>query len=523
MSLKISTRVHALSKPAPQVISLSLLDATTANFALTSAIWLFDASIQPYQDINLSEHLRKTLGATLNAYPQWTGQIKAITSTDGSVPDEAAHLPAHARRFGRIYTKFGYEQDPGVSFTTATCSSTLAELYPISSRHAVWELDKSDLNALVSQESIADPFHAHERNETGVLKPVMAIQLSELACGGFALAVKIAHPLADISALATFMKNWGAVSRAALLGDPEPVLKPVFDPSKLDRLAAGDIDSSQPSSEVLKQLDGLPLHRYDWWASAATCPWGMTIPEPFTEDVTPAGRIMPWTEWDVSAPVARSIIRFTHEQVDLLWKAANSGSMSGISRHDAIVAHVWSCITRARKTDDSGPVHCDLVYGVRSPLQLGSGFVGSPMFMINVEMAADVVGTEGGSHLHKVAGRIRETIRRIQPSDIAVHLHSIAYEKSPQRIWQAFLGRRHVMLTSWTRAGVYDVDFGLGLLRYVDDVMPSMDGIVVVKEGAGPGRCGNGGGGWTENGVDVDVRIGREDMERLLDDAMLLP
>lgn len=67
---------------------------------------------------------------------------------------------------------------------------------------------------------------------------------------------------------------------------------------------------------------------------------------------------------------------------------------------------------------------------------------------------------------------------------------------------------------------MYDVDFGLGPVRYVYGVVPNMDGLVVInkapkdEEMAGP---------WTHNGVDVDIHIQKHDMMRLFEGSALLP
>ena len=105
----------------------------------------------------------------------------------------------------------------------------------------------------------------------------------------------------------------------------------------------------------------------------------------------------------------------------------------------------------------------------------------------------------------------------------------MAYEKSPRRIWQTFLGRRHILVTTWARAGVYGIGFGLGeSIRYIDEVVPNMDGVIVIKappkkaqsdvsSGDGPMRS------WTDHGVDTSVHIRDQDMERLLKDPYLSP
>lgn len=142
---------------------------------------------------------------------------------------------------------------------------------------------------------------------------------------------------------------------------------------------------------------------------------------------------------------------------------------------------------------------------------------------------------------------IRNTITNITSSReiLPLHLYTLAYESSPQRIWQAFLGQRHILVTSWAKSGIYDLDFGFGhsLPRYVHGDLPVADGFVCVKEAPPPlppaGLAGSGEGpigikeeeknkekcraSWTENGVDVTVCLKREDMERLLNDSLLLP
>ncbi|EZF99874.1 hypothetical protein H113_00589 [Trichophyton rubrum MR1459] len=207
-----------------------------------------------------------------------------------------------------------------------------------------------------------------------------------------------------------------------------------------------------------------------------------------------------------------------------------------ISQHDAILAHVWSCINRARNLEeDSQPVHCDLVYGVRPAFKLDKSFLGSPMLMINVEMSsADVTAGSRPCNipaLQSIAQRIRQTIGEVsQPDLLAAHLHSVAYEESPQRIWQAFLGRRHILVTSWARAGLYEIDFGLRsspIIRYADSFIPDMDGTIVIKEAPPLKKEDTSDGSlpssWTANGVDISLRLRSEDMDRLLRDPMLFP
>ncbi|KAL6862459.1 hypothetical protein ACO1O0_002692 [Amphichorda felina] len=520
--------------------ALSLLDATTANFALTNAIWLFEPPNPETFNGTLTDHFRQSLRVALDAYPQWCGRLKSVTTVDGTVGDEAKHFPPHARRFGRVYVHYGISDEPGVEFITAKSSATLDTLYKVSrpADEPLWDREQSDLKEFVPSTAVVGSLDSNEPNEQGLRKPLMAVQVTELACGGVVLAAKSTHPLADISALVQFIKDWAKVSRATLSGDPEPTLRPVFDPGRLDSLAAGDINAEQPDEALIQQAEGLPLHRYDWWAPAPDAP-SVNPPNVFQgNDLAPAGKSMPWSEWDVRAPVSSYIVHLSRDQVESIWNKTTKGGSYKISRHDVVLGHIWSCIMRARNfQEDYGPVHCDLVYGLRPVFQLGEDFMGTPMIMLNVEMpGADLTvvpaaaGKDEAVSLQKIAQRVRETISKVgQPANLAAHLHSVAYEKSPQRIWQAFLGRRHILVTTWARAGIYDIDFGLGSnIRYADGIVPNMDGCVLIKEAPPTTKISSASGStvpssWTDNGVDITIHIGKEDMERLLKDPLLLP
>lgn len=532
-------RVFAATPASERLVALSLLDATTANFAFTSALWLLERPAGGLGDeFSLLRHLRSSLSATLDFYPWWCGRLKSVTSLDGTVEDETArHLPRHARRYGRVYAKYGVpNQDPGVEFIAATSSATLDHLYQTArpQETPLWDQTGLSLNSFGPSTNIAS---ALEENEpiAGTRRPLMAVQVTELACGGIAIAVKAAHPLADITSLVRFVKDWASLSRSALTAGTPKIEPIILDPELLDSKAAGDINADEADSTIIRRAESLPLHRYDWWASPGGPAWATKKPSVFQEDLAPAGRPIPWSEWDFAAPVSTYIVHFDRAQIDVLWKDAAKGAEGPngirISKHDAILAHIWSCIMRARQLEqDPDPVHCDLVLGVRPALKLGDAFMGSPIIMVNIEMAgsdvaARVSGPGSGGFESKIARRIRETLVQTgDPANLAAHLHSVAYEKSPQRLWQAFLGRRHILVTTWARAGIYDVDFGLGSgIRYADAVLPAMDGGVLIKEGPSSSAISSLAHSWTDNVVDVTVHLRTEDMERLVLDPQLLP
>ncbi|KZL81257.1 transferase family protein [Colletotrichum incanum] len=540
VEIKVTKTERVFPKTVPrheQAIPLSLLDSTLTNFAHTNAVWLFEPLTRE-EVLDLDEHLRHTLGTTLSSYPQWVGQLKSIDVLDDAlVPDEAKGFPVHARRFRRVYTHFGIAADVGVEFVSATSSATTNSLYLTERTEAqpLWDRKDGNFGKFVPSSDVAHALHPNEPDtETGLRKPIMAIQCTTLSDGGLVLAIKTAHPLADITALVRFVKDWASVSRAVVEGLASPVPTPVFEPARLDNLAAGDINAEEPDPAIIRRTESLPLHRYDWWAAPGKPPTAFLNT---AKPVPPAGKPIPWTEWDLEAPVSDYTVHLTKEQVDFLWKEATNGTEADsprISKHDAVLAHVWSCIMRARQLGigkDDGPVYCNLALGVRSAFKLGEDFIGSPIMMMNVELPYSQVscvesGNTTGAMVY-IARKIRDTISRINnPSSLADHLHSVAYEKSPQRIWQAFLGRRHIVVTTWARAGIYDVNFGLGSrVRYADSVVPNLDSSIVIKEAPSSPREFFSGTrpSWTDSGVDISVHIATDDMERLLKDPLLLP
>lgn len=364
-------RIFSAKPTSERLVALSLLDATTANFSFTSALWLLE---QPRGGVigedgqsSVSRHLCDSFIVTLDSYPWWCGQLKSVTSIDGTVEDEAAaawHFPRHARRYGRIYAHYGIPcRDPGVEFIVARSSACLDDLCRATrpQENPVWNQDGLPLNQFGPTTKIAS---ALETNEPAVdaRLPLMAIQVTELACGGIAVAVKGAHPLADITSLVRFAKDRATISRSASNSSNFPTeIGPVtLNSELLDAKAAGDINADEADEAILRWAESLPLHRYDWWTSPGGPAWATKAPRVFrTEDLAPAGRPLPWSEWDFTAPVSTRIVHFNQTQIDVLWKeATNKGTTLGlphsgvrISKHDALLAHVWSCIMRARQLE----------------------------------------------------------------------------------------------------------------------------------------------------------------------------
>ena len=97
--------------------------------------------------------------------------------------------------------------------------------------------------------------------------------------------------------------------------------------------------------------------------------------------------------------------------------------------------------------------------------------------------------------------------------------HDLAFEISPHRIWNAFLGLRNTIVTSWLYLKAYEVDFGEGVPRFVDAFMPNMDGCVHIMENGNARATSK--KNWYEQTVSVSLHLRSDVMEKLLHDSEL--
>ncbi|GHJ84901.1 hypothetical protein NliqN6_1303 [Naganishia liquefaciens] len=518
-----------------KIVPLSILDCTTVRFALTCATWIYDA---PDTEVAIRaadpKHLEGSLDHTLASYPQWAGQLFWNTY-------DPTNSQGHTHRHGRIAIKYGAGRaggEPGVGFFVVKLPVPVTTLVPSAAERAsmndgAWLIDEQlPSHALLSPELVA-----FQDNVTHLGVPGVSIQVTQFADGGYAIGIKMCHALADAASLVTFMHDWARVNRAMAANAPVPTLDPVFDPSLLDSCEAGSIDASKPDLTIVERARQLPLHRYDWFLSGGpSCPPPLL---PFTQpppdlDISHDGAHVrgvpcPWHEWDMSVPVRHTILHFSAAEIRAMHvRASAAAEEQRLSKLDALLAHVWTCILRARQLDVDETAFIDVTFGFRPRLGLPPTFLGSPIRLTAIETSASAIA-EPATALPHLAQRIRSTLDRFTHSACADILHDLAHEPTAQNIWATFLGRRHTLMTSWTKLGLYNVDFaGRGEApRYVDAMMPASDGLLQVSESApGDGKVRGGEeaaevGDWTRDGASVSLHLRMDVMERLCKDPLL--
>ncbi|KAK6844247.1 Transferase [Apiospora arundinis] len=534
-------------------VPLSILDATCARFTDTGAVWLFDA---PSSSSNLAastpdpkgqemmvDRLRSSFVTTLDDFPQWAGQLHWAPFRPGG---------DHTERFQRCMLTYGGNGsdsvDPGVEWSVVRRDYALNSIVPPAEKKGVawWDNNTFPQGDLVSPAKLA---LADLKDYEGL--PCMIVQITLFACGGYGVGVRLAHPVADAQSMMVFMHKWAANCRSAqhenslslsLFGDP------VFDPAQLDARAAGHIDSLEgPNLDLIAKARALPLHRFSWWDTDAPgySPYlvGKTrnnIPPPeimaeTTTKLSPS-TTAPWHTWDLDRPAASAVLHFTGDELSRLRERARTetageeGGDTNISRSDALLAHLFRLITQARcsvkatssyqvpKADDEVFLNYTLEARRRVEPPLPETFLGSPLFMTHIKAPASSIvfpspsssssqNQEQGQKSRAMtttgtlARRLRQTLQQFTPDAVAALLHESAFEASPQRLWRGFLGPRHLIVTSWLRTRLYDVDFFGGMSsgkederiewagkgkegrpRYVHAVMGKADGIVVLLD-----------------------------------------
>jgi len=464
-------------------------------------VWIYSAG-PPLPD------LLKGLEIALDSYRPWTGQLHFTKFNPGG---------NHTERYGRLAISYGTNADPGIEVIVAKTSQSADVLVPSMENRVIWGPNDS-FNTFIDS---FPPLALHNLVDFQGL-PSVIIQITSLDGGGLIVGIKIAHPLADAQSLVGFASDWAMITHSLIHSTPPPAISSVFSPVLLDISAAGNIDKPNPDPIILERAHGLPIHRYDWWASSENAPsWALqaTIipPEISKNAVGDFGSPLKWSNWDSMAPISRCIFRISALQLQKIRRVACPPGGKWISHLDALLAHFWALIMRARETKKDEAHYLDLTVGFRSRVSppLPKTFIGSPLTLVY----AAAVGREADDSLQKLAANIRSTLEKFDGEALSAVLHDMAYDTSSQRYWNAFLGRQNTVVTSWLGLDIYKVDFGCGRASYVDSVMPECDGCLQVMEDP----IQRGGKKWYEGDVLVSLHLREDVLKKLIQDDKLYP
>ncbi|KAL2818937.1 transferase family-domain-containing protein [Aspergillus granulosus] len=534
-----TTLLFPAQKPAETIVPLSILDATVTHYAPCAAVWFFDAPVDKGAEPSPNwSNLQTSLRNTLSAFPHLAGELSIVN-----------HDPTgdHTQRFGRLQVTYGASTDPGVEFSTARCPLTLNDIVPTPARHQLPESKAWNLSCPVPTffaDALKLPFIIPGPQKRA---PPVLIRVTEFACGGITIGVLIAHCLADAQTLSVFMHRWSgehallSASSSVSASLPHTGLsdnvkqqeqqEPLFNPQLLDHRAAGNINAPSPDESILARSRSLPSARYDWFYPAPDGNPDRRLPPGLTREMVQSpGDPMPKGDWDHTLPKAHVKLYFSAERIQRVWEDAQVQSGKGVvSRHDAILAHVWGAINRARGLGaDKREVALHVIFGLRRRLGLPETFLGSPILSASVRMSGEDASGSGSDVTSNypvtgpVAAKIHDTLALYDSDAVKARLHDLCFECAPQRFWEGYLGPRHVIFSSWAHLDMYGVDFGgKEKARHVEVCMPEQDGMVSLIEGRPRAKKQGEKRHWCEDGIVIGVSLAADAVEKLKVDPAL--
>ncbi|KAJ1337162.1 shikimate O-hydroxycinnamoyltransferase [Microdochium nivale] len=529
---KASTVVVSLQslQPGPLVegffrTTLSITDAVTSPVAGPECIWFYDDLIGP--DDGLVAKLTVSLQATLVLVPYLAGRLEEIPFKRGGDWTE---------RGGRLQAVYGSKSSPpGLQLTVLACGTCLSDIIPdAASRGRLWQ---SGLVPFCLFRGDSTPLALDDGHTLDNL-PVAKVTITTFPCGSLAVAAKVVHPLYDAESLVKFMHTWSAMHANMFNGAKHGISELRLQPDLFMSYALGDINAPCPDPSITQVARELPLHRYDWWASADGCPpslrWRTELQQNglscrLSCDPPSAGTRILWQDADLEASISSYTILFSRPEIEAMYlEATLQGTCGGlstpgtISRLDALLAHIWALIVRARKLPTTDTVYANMALGFRSRIlpPLPVEFVGCPATLAHAQGTA----SDADGSLATFAAAFRRSISSFTPTTISAFLHDLAHQVECRRYWGTSPSRHHITATSWLHNRMYDVDWGIPACRprLVEPVMPAF--LVCVTEGVPTERRvtdSKGQPSWYTNGATVSIHFESEVVERVINDPAL--
>ncbi|KAI4969060.1 hypothetical protein ZWY2020_046390 [Hordeum vulgare] len=386
--------VRPSTEPAPgktsatQVVQLSSWDSSYVGFQV-AALLIFDGPV--HQPV---EAVKKGLSRALVHYQPVAGRLAAENGEDGGL--------LHVACTGE-----------GVPFVAASAGYALED-------HGL--LDAPFSTSLLDDLAVSYPAGAEGCRRTD---PLLLMQVTEFACGGFTVGVTWNHTLADGDGMAQFLQAVGELARA----EADDVLGPSVAPVRDGR--AVSLPLLSPPVVAAKQW--LMLDR-----------GGMGL-----------------VYLDVTVPV-KLINRIKSE-----YKAAHSSDGGYCTTFEAAVAVLWRCRTRAIIGDDpdydmSTPAPLAFFVNVRKHVGAAAGYYGNcAVAQLAFATTGEVAGAGDGG-MNEVVDLIKRAKDRVPDLLRTLGAGGGAVEDMGEQEMAATFGYNALMVTSWRNIGFDRADFGAG-------------------------------------------------------------
>ncbi|EFJ23411.1 BAHD acyltransferase [Selaginella moellendorffii] len=341
----------------------------------------------------------------------------------------------------------------------ASLSTTLATFYPLAGRYAVLpnnalQLECSDQGSDFFEAFVdggLDDFGGFEQHDprfellspTGIYKtsgditeaPLVTAQVTRFQCGGSSLVLGVHHNVGDGFSASSFLTAWSLVSR----GEGEEFLAPCFDHSLMD-------------AKTLRKVDD-PAKLFNHVEYQTQRP---NVPATFPE-------------------LKACMFKFPTWAIEAL----RSFCEPGTTKFEALAAHVWKSVTKARNLESHEETKLGMAVDGRTRFTppLPEKYFGNVIFYACTSSSSQKLVE---NPVRYSASLVHEATHLITDEYMRSALHWLEQQPSPLGVFPSFCdARTDLALTSWSRFPLYDVDFGGGKPVFVGLPVAAFTGLVI--------------------------------------------
>ncbi|EFJ19403.1 BAHD family acyltransferase [Selaginella moellendorffii] len=372
-----------------------------------------------------------------------------------------------ARNYITFVLLFAPPQDQPLSSESLkkSLSGALSVCYPLAGRYRLLpgdkglELECNDRGVDFFEASMDEKLESFEESRCNVLcpcgefpaedvteVPLLLVQLTRFKCGGWSLGVAMHHNVGDGAAMDLFMKTWSHFAS----GGHDPVHPPCFDRSFFN------------SSKISPALE-------------------------YGQDYT--------SLFKTSAKIKPCMFRFTSSQIQVLKNQCDGN----YTRFEVLAAHIWKYSTKLRKKAWKEAKLVIPVDGRTRLPGLPKEYFGNATFSAQAIAQVDELVAKPLSFAAKI---VHDAIQNVSGVYIGGFLDWIQQQHNVDMI--PSLWSEPIVLTSWTRFSLYELEFGCGTPVLVTSPGVRLADTVVFLP-------------WSRDGtMTVVIQLGEEERENLL-------
>ncbi|KAL3535150.1 hypothetical protein ACH5RR_003611 [Cinchona calisaya] len=287
--------------------------------------------------------------------------------------------------------------------------------------------------------------------------PLLLVQLTKLNCGNIiSLGLAISHIVADGQSALRFLSEWTKIARGSTELDDDDDLfldRTILQPNEhQDDLALPTLNYSDfyPLPLVIGQTNNLEERK--------------------------------------KATTAK-MLQLSKDQVEKLKKKANQHQdQHEFSRFEAISAHIWKCMSTARrlKPEQETVLYMHLNFRNRLKTPLPKGYFGNTVLVVPITaMVGDLLTNPLGYTSSKIRAAIENVTDEYVRSSIACmkkipDVSSSRYFHTVGCTQGSFYGNPNLTITSWIGLPLYGANFGWGDEIYMGPGSVAYDGKVFI-------------------------------------------